>query len=126
MKIVVRVLPPGRLDNARSYIFCDDEFGSGYMVFHQRWDFGLIQVYSKNTTIPMISAAAMNSSTAGNPRNVATTPVADCINAAPRKNARLIAESALPVFCASTSCRVMPNTKDWADIANPSITSRMV
>jgi hypothetical protein len=36
------VLPPGRLASARSYIFCDDEFESGYMVFHQRWDLGLI------------------------------------------------------------------------------------
>ena len=32
----------------------------------------------------------------------------DCIRAAPRKNARLIADSALPAFCASTSCRVIP------------------
>ena len=39
---------------------------------------------------------------------VATTPVDDCISAAPRKNARLIADKALPAFCASTSCRVMP------------------
>src|SRR4029078_7579533 len=31
MKTVVRLLPPGRLDSARSYIFRDDEFGSGYM-----------------------------------------------------------------------------------------------
>ena len=31
MNTVVRVLPPGRLASARSYIFCDDEFGSGYM-----------------------------------------------------------------------------------------------
>jgi hypothetical protein len=28
---VVRVLPPGRLANARSYIFCEEEFESGYM-----------------------------------------------------------------------------------------------
>ena len=44
------------------------------MVFHQRWDFGLIQVYSKNTTVPMISAAAMNSSTAGNPKTPRPRP----------------------------------------------------
>src|SRR6186713_2718967 len=31
MNTVVRVLPPGRLASARSYIFCDEEFGSGYM-----------------------------------------------------------------------------------------------
>jgi hypothetical protein len=36
-----------------------------------------------------------------NPYSVATTPVDDCISAAPRKNARLIADSALPAFCAS-------------------------
>jgi hypothetical protein len=42
MNTVVRVLPPGRLDSARSYIFCDDEFESGYMVFHLRWDSSLI------------------------------------------------------------------------------------
>ena len=44
----------------------------------------------------------------GQSESAATTPVVDCISAAPRKKARLIAESALPVFCASTSCRVIP------------------
>src|SRR5258705_3972181 len=28
---VVRVLPPGRLASARSYIFCEEELESGYM-----------------------------------------------------------------------------------------------
>src|SRR4051794_38842808 len=57
---------------------------------------GSAHVYRKNTTVPMISTAAMNNSTAGNPSTAATTPVVDCISAAPRKNARLIADSALP------------------------------
>jgi hypothetical protein len=71
----------------------------------------------------MINTAAMNKSTAGNPKIAATTPVVDCISAAPRKNARLIADSALPVFWASTSCRVMPYTSGWAEMAIPITTS---
>ena len=57
---------------------------------------------------PGIGGGILTSLPAGNPKIVATTPVADCISAAPRKNARLMADSALPAFCASTSCRVMP------------------
>src|SRR6478752_6535541 len=36
MNTVVRVLPPGRLASARSYIFCDEEFESGYMRASER------------------------------------------------------------------------------------------
>src|SRR4029077_4288148 len=46
---------------------------------------GSTHVYRKNTSVPTISTAAMKSSTAGNPQIAATTPVADCIRAAPRK-----------------------------------------
>ena len=53
------------------------------------------------------------------PSAAATIPVADCISAAPRKKARLTAESALPVFCGSVSCRVMPNSKGCAEMARP-------
>src|SRR5436190_10444096 len=85
MKTVVRVLPPGRLDSARSYIFCDDEFGSGYMFFHPQHNVspsrsrpgrqrnGLAQVYSKNTAVPMMSTADMDGIRAGNPTTPATT-----------------------------------------------------